>query len=123
MMYCYTEYCPECEREVSVYWDVEEDGYKIYCPSCGSRLMLCDACTHRGPNGEFCDDCDYSSVTDSCRFNPPKEEARVKVNCGNCAFCSESMSTFKDTCDLDNHVIKDCDYEFCLKFKAVEEGE
>lgn len=51
-----TEYCPECEREIEMYWDVEVDGYQTFCPSCGERLMLCD-------------DCDFDTATGSCRFS------------------------------------------------------
>ena len=64
-----TEYCPECESEIELRWDVSKDGYKTYCPVCGNRLMLCDACHHRRLNGEYIDDCDYCSDTDTCRFN------------------------------------------------------
>lgn len=59
------EYCPNCETEIEMRWSVEEFGYKAYCPVCGNRLMLCDECLH-------CDSalgCDYSSHTDTCRFN------------------------------------------------------
>ena len=57
-----TEYCPECETEVTMQWDVRELGYKAFCPHCGKRLMLCSEC-------QFIDGCDYDSETDSCRFN------------------------------------------------------
>lgn len=62
------EYCSECDTEVEMRWDVERDGYLAYCPHCGCRLMLCDECQH--PDGEYVDDCDYCSRTDSCRYNP-----------------------------------------------------
>ena len=64
-----TEFCPECESEIEIRWDVKTDGYKAYCPVCGSRLMLCDECQHRVDDNQTCD-CDYDSKTDSCRFNP-----------------------------------------------------
>lgn len=57
-----TEYCPECETEVTMQWDVRALGYKAFCPHCGKRLMLCSEC-------QFIDGCDYDSETDSCRFN------------------------------------------------------
>lgn len=66
------EWCPECNTEVEMCWDVERDGYKAFCPVCGNRLMLCDECHHR--NGEFHDDCDYNGITDSCKFNPAEDE-------------------------------------------------
>ena len=62
-----TEFCSECDREITTEWDVETDGYKTYCPSCGNRLMLCDECQHR--KGYYHDDCDYDGSTDTCRFN------------------------------------------------------
>lgn len=37
-----TEMCPNCDREVTMEWDVSVDGYKATCPHCGGRLMLCD---------------------------------------------------------------------------------
>lgn len=39
-----TEVCPHCEIEQTVCWDVERDGYAIYCPNCGKRIMLCSMC-------------------------------------------------------------------------------
>lgn len=72
-----TEFCSNCETEVELFWNVDEFGYKAYCPHCGARLMLCDACMH--PNGEFCDRCDYSVKTDSCKHNP-KAATPVKTD-------------------------------------------
>ena len=63
-----TEYCSECEAEVTMQWDVRALGYKAFCPHCGKRLMLCDECQHR-KDGGLVDDCDYDLETDSCRFN------------------------------------------------------
>ena len=39
-----TELCPHCEKEITLSWDVENDGYQIYCPSCGKVIMLCGMC-------------------------------------------------------------------------------
>lgn len=66
------EYCSSCETEIEMRWDVKKMGYKAYCPVCGDRLMLCDECQHR-EGGEFTDDCDYDSRTDTCRFNQAGE--------------------------------------------------
>ena len=63
-----TAYCPECESENTFVWNVDNDGYKTYCAVCGSRLMLCDECKHR--TGKYVCDCDYDSITDTCRFDP-----------------------------------------------------
>lgn len=63
-----TEYCANCETEIEMRWDVEALGYKAFCPVCRERLMLCDACQHPG-GGPCTGNCDYSSMTDSCRHN------------------------------------------------------
>ena len=64
-----TEWCPHCESEITMTWDVESMGYKAFCPVCGERLMLCDMCQHSGPDGEYTGSCDYISESDTCRFN------------------------------------------------------
>lgn len=66
----YTEVCPHCDHEVTLRRDIEKEGYKAVCPYCGQRLMLCDACQHRGQDRSYTGDCDYCTETDSCRFNP-----------------------------------------------------
>jgi len=58
------ETCPNCANDVSMFWNVDTDGYKAYCPYCGERLMLCDECRHSEK-----DVCNYSTETDSCRHN------------------------------------------------------
>lgn len=51
-----TEVCPHCERENTLTWDPEEDGYTVYCPKCGNKMMLCDACRHAEDNPKgYCD--------------------------------------------------------------------
>lgn len=67
-----TEYCSTCETEITVRWNPRKDGYMIYCPSCGERLMLCDECQRRNTGNVFAGDCDYDFNTDSCRFNVTK---------------------------------------------------
>ena len=65
------EYCNNCECEIQLRWNINKDGFQAYCPVCGSRLMLCDACMHRF--GEAVDDCDYGMYEDknTCRFTRP----------------------------------------------------
>lgn len=60
------EVCPYCEHEVQLKWDINQYGFKAYCPHCGKRLMLCDACQHRF--GDLFDDCDWCQAG-TCRFN------------------------------------------------------
>lgn len=64
-----TEWCPHCESEITMTWDVESMGYKAFCSVCGERLMLCDECQHSGPDGTYTGGCDYCSESDTCRFN------------------------------------------------------
>ncbi len=73
------EVCPHCDTEVELIWDVEDYGYKAYCPHCGGRLMLCDECRHGGEDGERVCACDYDSKTDSCNFNPAKETSDIDI--------------------------------------------
>lgn len=56
------EQCPECSNEVWLKWDVERDGYTIYCPYCGYRMKLCSMCDVR--DGGVCD---WSSETGECK--------------------------------------------------------
>lgn len=64
------ECCPECGREIELRWDIKEDGYEIYCPYCGVRMMLCDECMHRDENDEpiecDCSCCDYDMENKEC---------------------------------------------------------
>lgn len=54
-----TEVCPYCESENTIIWNPEIDGYAIYCPHCGEKMMLCDACFHAEDNKEQrCDWCE-----------------------------------------------------------------
>lgn len=51
-----TEVCPHCDSEVSLIWDVDTKGYQVFCPDCGNKIMLCDACLHADDNPDgFCD--------------------------------------------------------------------
>ena len=71
--YIVTEWCPHCESEIEMTWNVEDRGYKAFCPVCGKLLMLCDECQHA-------DDalpCDYDRETDSCRFNQKRKRKRA----------------------------------------------
>ena len=56
------EQCPECGNEVWLKWDVERDGYTIYCPYCGYRMKLCSMCDVRD-GGK----CDWNSDTGKCK--------------------------------------------------------
>lgn len=58
-----TEWCPHCEYENTIEWDVEKHGYKAFCPHCGNVMMLCDECQH-GQDGA--PQCDWDSKTGKC---------------------------------------------------------
>ena len=62
-----TEFCPECDREITLSWNVKEDGLKAFCPHCGNVLMLCAYCP--ATDSESPVSCDYNSNTNSCRYN------------------------------------------------------
>ena len=74
MKYEVTEVCPNCDRENTLNWDTEKDGYKIFCPNCGTRMMLCDACTHADDNPNH--RCDWSRK-DGC-FRAPIKPRRKR---------------------------------------------
>lgn len=52
------EWCPYCETEIHVCWDIETQGFLTSCPSCSHKLLLCGECT---------DNCHYDHRTDLCR--------------------------------------------------------
>lgn len=75
-----TEVCPYCESEIEMRWSVKDLGYKATCPVCGNRLMLCDECRHRGPDGELAPGgCDYDSESDTCKFNDVGDAPGLKA--------------------------------------------
>ena len=55
-----TEYCSECENENTLAWNVAKKGYHVFCPNCGSSMMLCSECM---VDSGFCD---WNSDTSLC---------------------------------------------------------
>lgn len=55
-----TEYCPHCNEEITLEWDVTEHGYQAFCARCGRKLMLCSECLYKE------DLCDWSEETGYC---------------------------------------------------------
>lgn len=47
-----TEQCPECGEENTFAWNVTKQGYHVFCPNCGSPMMLCSECME---DYRFCD--------------------------------------------------------------------
>lgn len=65
-----TEYCPHCDREIAISWNVEQDGYQIFCPNCGETIMLCSMCD-REPCCDWTENgCTYSDD----RYGKRKEQ-------------------------------------------------
>lgn len=62
------EECPACGNEVCLKWDVERDGYTIYCPYCGYRMKLCSMCDVRD-GGK----CDWNSKTGECKNDKKRQ--------------------------------------------------
>lgn len=71
-----TEYCSECDREVTMNWNVRREGLKAFCPYCGKRLMLCAYCP--ATDNDKVVTCDYNQKTNSCQFNKAETENTVK---------------------------------------------
>jgi hypothetical protein len=65
-----TEWCSECDREVTLNWDIEKDGYCCYCPYCGKRLMLCQYC-----DGAADGECDWKE-NGGCKHSPENESRK-----------------------------------------------
>ena len=53
-----TEWCYNCKTQITVVWNIKEQGMTAFCPVCGHRMMLCDYCTGS---------CDYDYGKDICK--------------------------------------------------------
>ena len=71
-----TEVCPSCDFEVTVNWDTETQGYEIFCPNCGQKMLLCDACMHAEDGGVVI--CDWAANNGCFRNNPHKKRGKQK---------------------------------------------
>lgn len=40
------EHCENCNTDIGILWDAEQDGLMAFCPNCGQPIMLCSICTH-----------------------------------------------------------------------------
>ena len=72
------EVCPHCDSEITLIWDVDNDGYRVFCPSCGEELMFCDACFHAddNPGGK----CDFKTDFDGNPTCFRRREHNNKIN-------------------------------------------
>lgn len=71
-----TELCPFCDFEITVNWDPETQGYEIFCPNCGRKILLCDACMHAEDGGVVI--CDWTEKGGCFRNNPHKKGGKQK---------------------------------------------
>lgn len=66
------EYCPFCDNDIPVLFDLNDEGnLKATCPVCGRTLMLCTMCPARSQ-------CNYSDAT-GCRYNIRIEDHIMKA--------------------------------------------
>ena len=80
------EYCPNCEYDNTIEWDVEKEGYVAYCPHCGAMVMLCDECMHADDNPNH--DCNAKlcakrKATACCEFREDRHDPTPE--CSVCA--------------------------------------
>ena len=73
-------------------WDVKALGFKAYCPVCGKRLMLCDACQHDPVDDHYLDNWDYNQTKDCCKHNQdPDDELNYLLEFARSADFSEEL--------------------------------
>lgn len=72
------EYCPHCENEVELCWNVEEDGYQIFCPNCGKVIMLCSMCDAR--DGAVCDWSENGCKHSDERYAKVNNSSYISIN-------------------------------------------
>ena len=71
--------CPHCDQEVPVLNWAPSDGYRVYCPYCGERILLCSECYHALDNPKHI--CDWNDKTGKCFRDYKKEEvSMLKTN-------------------------------------------
>lgn len=52
------DWCIHCNRQVTMLWDIHEDGLTAFCPHCSQKMMLCNYCEG---------DCDYDYGIEVCK--------------------------------------------------------
>lgn len=62
------QHCDNCDNDVLIQWDILSYGFIAYCPFCGEKLFLCNACEHNINHANDCDwKCDYNG-NQTCMF-------------------------------------------------------
>lgn len=59
-----TEVCPHCGNENEIAWDVEKQGYEMFCSCCGEKMMICSQC----PEADSCDWCKDQNGKGNCKM-------------------------------------------------------
>lgn len=63
-------YCKSCDEHFDFFWDCDKDGFAVFCPKCGTHLLLCDECIPAEVrNPQECIKC-------KCKAEPVAEGAR-----------------------------------------------
>lgn len=57
------EDCPHCGNSNTWIWNVDEDGYKVFCPHCGEKMMLCGECSQDFFGLDMDPPCDWTETT------------------------------------------------------------
>lgn len=65
--YNFEEYCPHCNNEIPIVIDDAVFRYKMTCPVCGEKLMLCTLCHWDNSDAGLPDRCDWSYEHGCCR--------------------------------------------------------
>lgn len=101
------ECCPFCENEISLEWNINEDGHSIYCPHCGKRIMLCSECPER--DGAF--HCGWDSTNFRymiiCNWDNFSEKHPEQVINQLTSLINDRKSFLNGECDHDEVFIKD----------------
>lgn len=93
------ELCPCCDREARIFMDAEKAGYKAFCPHCGKRLLLCDACQHDG-KADHCDKCNKELKKEEGNGEIEEGSAgRLRIAGVHCNHCEETSTINWDAKD------------------------
>lgn len=107
-----TEMCPHCQNEVTVQWNVEKDGYELYCPYCGFPVMLCSMCDAR--DGKVCD---WEEIK-GCKHSDERyrDYFYKNLSCENAAEIARSSRDNDGWIPVDERVPKERVRPICLDF-------
>ena len=58
------EMCPHCDTEITIEWDVENDGYEVICPECGEPIYFDDWTAEETADWSMCPICEINLYED-----------------------------------------------------------